>query len=295
MWQRLQEDSSVRPLSGDTGRRWQIRWWRRLREDIDCVFERDPAARTVFEVLTCYPGIHAIFLHRINHRLWQWGLKWPARFFSTLARWLTGIEIHPGASIGRRFFIDHGMGVVIGETAVIGDDCTLYHGVTLGGTSWQKGKRHPTLSNNVVIGAGAKVLGPIAIHDGARIGSNSVVLKDVPANATVVGVPGRMVTWEADQREMHAEITRKARKLGFDAYGATPDRPDPEAYAINRMLDHIHLLHCKITEMCQVMKTTGIDPGPLQLPTLDPCAIKSASYNNGRDREVEETGNGLKN
>ena len=286
MWQPLQDNNSS-PSTADTAEQPQrVGLWQRLREDIACVFERDPAARTVFEILTCYPGIHAILLHRLNHRLWNWGLKWPARFLSATGRWLTGIEIHPGAAIGRRFFIDHGMGVVIGETAVIGDDCTLYHGVTLGGTSWQKGKRHPTLGNNVVIGAGAKVLGPIVVNDGARIGSNTVVLKEVPAGATVVGVPGRMVTRETDRKWVHAEIVRK---LGFDAYGTPPDMPDPEAYAINRMLDHIHLLNCKITEMCRSMQAVGIDPGPLQLPELDPCAIKSASYQNGNGQEPEAT------
>ncbi len=164
----------------------------RLREDISSVFDRDPAARNAFEIVTTYPGLHAVVVHRFTHRLWQGGYKWPARVLSNVARLFTGIEIHPGAEIGRRF-IDHGMGVVIGETAVIGDDCTLYHGVTLGGTSWQKGKRHPTLGRDVVVGAGAKVLGPIAIGDGARIGSNAVVVKSVPAGGTVVGVPGRVI------------------------------------------------------------------------------------------------------
>ncbi len=286
MWQPLQDNNSPRSTTDAAGRPRRVGLWQRLREDIYCVFGRDPAARNVFEVLTCYPGIHAIMLHRLDHRLWSWGLKWPARFLSAIGRWLTGIEIHPGATIGRRFFIDHGMGVVIGETAVIGDDCTLYHGVTLGGTSWQKGKRHPTLGNNVVIGAGAKVLGPILVNDGARIGSNTVVLKEVPADATVVGVPGRMVTRETDKKWVHAEIVRK---LGFDAYGTPHDMPDPEAYAINRMLDHIHLLNCKITEMCRFMQAIGIDPGSLQLPELDPCAIKSASYQNGKRPDPEET------
>src|SRR5512145_2524230 len=165
----------------------------RLREDIAVVFERDPAARTTWEVLTCYPGLHAILLHRCAHGLWGSGLKWLARFLSHLARWLTGIEIHPGATIGRRFFIDHGMGVVIGETSEIGDDCTLYHGVTLGGTSWAKGKRHPTLANGVVVGTGAKILGPITIGERVRVGANSVVVKNVPADCTVIGVPGRIV------------------------------------------------------------------------------------------------------
>ncbi|MCH8507003.1 MAG: serine O-acetyltransferase, partial [Ectothiorhodospiraceae bacterium] len=164
----------------------------RLREDIRSVMDRDPAARNAFEVLTCYPGLHALLWHRLCHRLWNWRLRWLARCLSTGARWLTGIEIHPGARIGRRFFIDHGMGVVIGETAEIGDDVTLYHGVTLGGTSTAKGKRHPTLGNNIVVGAGAKVLGPIMVGDGARVGSNAVVLKDVPDGATLVGIPARI-------------------------------------------------------------------------------------------------------
>src|SRR5512134_589401 len=160
-----------------------IKMFKNIREDIASVFARDPAARTTFEVLTCYPGLHARIFHRLSNRLWHAGLKWLARFTSHFARWLTGIEIHPGATIGRRFFIDHGMGVVIGETAEIGDDCTLYHGVTLGGTSWNKGKRHPTLEDGVVVGAGAKVLGPIVIAAGAKVGSNAVVTKPVPAGA----------------------------------------------------------------------------------------------------------------
>jgi serine O-acetyltransferase len=164
--------------------------FKRLREDINCVFERDPAARNSFEVITNYPGLHALLMHRVSHFFWRIHLKWIARTLSQITRFLTGIEIHPGAQIGRRFFIDHGMGVVIGETAVIGDDVTLYHGVTLGGTSWKKGKRHPTLGNDVVVGAGAKVLGPITLLNGARVGSNAVVVKDVPENATVVGIPG---------------------------------------------------------------------------------------------------------
>lgn len=165
----------------------------RLREDIKCVFERDPAARHTLEIITCYPGVHALLLHRLSHRLWNLRLKWIARLLSNLGRFLTGIEIHPGAKIGRRFFIDHGMGVVIGETSEIGDDCTLYHGVTLGGTSWKKGKRHPTLGNNIIIGAGAKVLGPIHIDENARIGSNAVVVSNVSSGATIVGIPGRPI------------------------------------------------------------------------------------------------------
>ena len=166
----------------------------RLRSDIQCILERDPAARSVWEVITCYPGLHAIWWHRPAHWCWKHGLKWLGRFTSHLGRWLTGIEIHPGAVIGERVFIDHGMGVVIGETAVIGDGCTIYHGVTLGGTSLYKGtKRHPTLGQNVVVSAGAKVLGGFEVGDGAKIGSNAVVLKPVPAGATAVGIPARII------------------------------------------------------------------------------------------------------
>ena len=253
-------------------------FWQRLREDIYSVFDRDPAARNVFEVLTAYPGIHAVLFHRLNHALWHLGLKWLARFLSAITRWLTGIEIHPGARIGRRFFIDHGMGVVIGETAEIGDDCTLYQGVTLGGTSWNKGKRHPTLGNNVVIGAGAKVLGPFKVGDNARIGSNSVVIKEVPANATVVGVPGRVVEAGGVTDDVRREI---ARKLGFDAYGATPDLPDPEAHAINQMLDHIHALDRTVRQLCQALRDAGIEPGELCLPELNGCALHSAASQEG--------------
>jgi serine O-acetyltransferase len=226
----------------------------RLRDDLQCVFERDPAARNMFEILTAYPGIHAILIHRLSHRLWNLKLFWLARILSHLARWVTGIEIHPGARIGRRFFIDHGMGVVIGETAVIGDDCTLYHGVTLGGTTWEKGKRHPSLGNNVVVGAGAKVLGPIELGDGARIGSNAVVVKSVPPQGTVVGVPGRLIE-KSHTKEQH-QVRREAvaKKIGFDAYGATRDMPDPVAHAINCMLDHIHVTDNKIQAMCEILK-----------------------------------------
>jgi serine O-acetyltransferase len=204
-----------------------------LKEDIASVFDRDPAARNAWEVLTCYPGFHALVVHRFSHWLWGHRIRWVARFISHLARWFTGIEIHPGATIGRRFFIDHGMGVVIGETATIGDDCTLYHGVTLGGTSWNKGKRHPSLANDVVIGAGAKVLGPVSVGAGARIGSNAVVVKDVPAGATAVGIPARIILDEQDKTR-----EEKAAKLGFSAYAVTQD-DDPMAKAVQGLLDHI--------------------------------------------------------
>jgi len=243
----------------------------RLKEDVQCVFERDPAARTAFEILTTYPGIHAVWAHRLSHRLWGMDLKWLARVLSNLARLFTGIEIHPAARLGRRFFIDHGMGVVIGETAVIGDDCTLYHGVTLGGTRWQKGKRHPTLGDNVVVGAGAKVLGPIDIGDGARIGSNAVVVNSVPAGATVVGVPGKLVERPNDAHTQRRVAT--AKKIGFDAYGATRDAPDPVAHAINCMLDHLHVMDQKMQHMCEALKRLGLDEDMSDLPTLDRCEI----------------------
>ncbi len=200
----------------------------RLREDIRAVFDRDPAARTTWEVLTCYPGMHALWIHRIARTLWDMRLCWAGRFVSHLGRFLTGIEIHPGATVGRRVFIDHGMGVVIGQTAEIGDDCTLYHGVTLGGTSWSGGKRHPTLGKGVVIGAGAKVLGPIFVGDGAKIGSNAVVVKEIPPGATVVGVPGRVVEGDGDG----------AGAVRFSAYAVVQDQDDPYAKAIRTLLEH---------------------------------------------------------
>ena len=165
----------------------------KIKSDLSIVFDRDPAARSYLEILTAYPGVHAVIIHRLSHKIWEVKLYWLARVLSHISRIFTGIEIHPGAKIGNRFFIDHGMGVVIGETAIIGDDCTIYHGVTLGGTSWKQGKRHPTLENRVVVGAGAKILGPITIANGAKIGSNAVVVKNIPANATAVGIPARVV------------------------------------------------------------------------------------------------------
>ncbi|KZY84237.1 serine acetyltransferase, partial [Oleiphilus sp. HI0071] len=186
-----------------------------VREDIKSVFSRDPAARNTFEVLTNYPGLHALWMHRLAHGLWSRGFKWLGRFVSSVSRWFTGIEIHPGATIGRRFFIDHGMGVVIGETAVIGDDVTLYQGVTLGGTSWNKGKRHPTLSDGVVVGAGAKVLGPFEVGVNAKIGSNAVVTKEVPAGATVVGIPGRIILKSVSEMPAVDEDKRKKMEENF--------------------------------------------------------------------------------
>ncbi|PHX40248.1 serine acetyltransferase [Pseudomonas sp. NZIPFR-PS5] len=238
----------------------------RLREDIQSVFHRDPAARNAFEVLTCYPGMHAIWLHRLSGRLWRNELKWPARMVSNFGRWLTGIEIHPGATVGRRFFIDHGMGIVIGETAEIGDDVTLYQGVTLGGTSWNKGKRHPTLESGVVVGAGAKVLGPFTVGAGAKVGSNAVVTKPVPAGATVVGIPGRIIVKSDDE----AEAKRKAiaEKLGFDAYGVSEDMPDPVARAIGQLLDHLQAMDVRVEDMGKALKSLGGEYREKELPEL---------------------------
>lgn len=238
-----------------------------LRAYIRSIFERDPAARNTWEILTAYPGIHAVALHRISHRLWRWRLQWIARILSHIGRWFTGIEIHPGARIGRRFFIDHGMGVVIGETAEVGDDCTFYHGVTLGGTAWHKEKRHPTVGNNVVIGAGAKILGPILVGDGARVGSNSVVVKNVPAGATVVGIPARVINQPGDEKSQRREAM--ARKIGFDAYGQGSQMPDPVAHAIDCMLDQMHLIEKKLETLCDTLKKAGIQVEKLDLPKLD--------------------------
>jgi serine O-acetyltransferase len=240
-------------------------------------------------VLTAYPGVHALLFHRMNHALWNLHLKWLARLFSHVARWLTGIEIHPGAKIGRRFFIDHGMGVVIGETAEIGDDCTLYHGVTLGGTSWQKGKRHPTLKDNIIVGAGAKVLGPITINSGVRIGSNSVITKDVPADGTVVGVPGRLVRKHTDEEQkMHQNRLETASRLGFDAYGATRDAPDPVATAINSMLDHIHAMDGKMEKMCAALKQLGAEVDVTKMPDLGECELQSVDQSGKLESDEEQ-------
>ena len=229
----------------------------RLREDVRVVFDRDPAARTTWEVLTCYPGLHALVWHRtIVHRLWRAGMRWLARWLAHWGRFATGIEIHPGARIGRRVFIDHGMGVVIGETAEIGDDTTLYHGVTLGGTSWNKGKRHPTLGRGVVIGAGAKVLGPIRVGDGAKIGSNAVVVRDVPPGATAVGIPARIVTVdEQDRRE--AQATR----IGFSAYAISSDMDDPIVQAIHKLLDHAEATEERFNRLVSLLQREGVDCG----------------------------------
>ncbi|WP_371196133.1 serine O-acetyltransferase [Glaciecola sp. SC05] len=241
----------------------------RMKEDIKSVFHRDPAARNTLEVLFNYPGLHAIWIHRLSHRLWSLKLGWLARFVSNLGRFITGIEIHPAAQLGRRVFIDHGMGVVIGETAIVGDDVTLYHGVTLGGTSWTSGKRHPTLERNVVIGAGAKILGPITIGENARVGSNSVVVKDVPNNATCVGIPGRNILQKAENQERDEKRHAIAAKYGFDAYAISEENPDPVASALGVMLEHVHLMDTKVEEMCKVIQSLGGDVCTESLPKLN--------------------------
>ena len=205
----------------------------RLRSDIQCILERDPAARSGWEVLTCYPGLHALVLHRRAHWCWHHGFKWLGRFISHFSRWLTGIEIHPGAQIGERVFFDHGMGIVIGETAEVGNGCTIYHGVTLGGTSLYKGtKRHPTLGQNVVVSAGAKVLGGFEVGDNAKIGSNAVVIKPVPAGATAVGIPARIIP---SKTGVSADVSEGQPQ--FNAYGITQD-DDPLSQAMRGLIDN---------------------------------------------------------
>jgi serine O-acetyltransferase len=236
-----------------------------LREDLHCVFERDPAARTRLEVLTTYPGLHALIAHRLAHALWRRGFRYLARFLGFCARLVTQIDIHPGARIGRRFFIDHGCGVVIGETAEVGNDVTLYHGVTLGGVSWNPGKRHPTLGDGVVIGAGAKVLGPISVGQHARIGANSVVIQDVPAQMTVVGIPGRVVLPLAKRR-----ITEHGIDLDHHLM------PDPVGKAVACLLERITRLESQLAAVTgkQVPASSDCDVcvdgcDPAQVPVSD--------------------------
>jgi serine O-acetyltransferase len=243
----------------------------RLREDINCILERDPAARSRWEVLTCYPGLHALALHRLAHAAWKAHLLWVARFISHLSRWLTGIEIHPGAQIGRYVFIDHGMGIVIGETAEIGDGTTIYQGVTLGGTSLAKGaKRHPTLGRNVIVGAGAKIVGGFTVGDGARIGSNAVVLKEVPPGATAVGNPARILHKELDARREQA-----ANQMGFSAYGITQNGDDPLAKALHGLIDHAAAQQREIDRLVAALERNGIplDEAKREAPKVDPTQL----------------------
>ena len=219
-------------------------------EDIRSVFKRDPAARNVFEILTCYSGVQAVIIYRFTHLLWKYKLYWLARFISTLARWITGIEIHPGAVIGHRFFIDHGMGVVIGETAEIGDDCMMYHGVTLGGTSWDKVKRHPTLKDGVIIGAGAKILGPITLGKNVRVGSNSVVVKSIDDNCTVVGIPGRVLEKKVSDDDQ------------FDSYAASTSSSanDPTVQAVNSIIERLADIDEQIANLSGISEEVKEDP-----------------------------------
>jgi len=219
-------------------------------EDIRSVFKRDPAARNVFEIITCYSGVQAVIIYRFTHLLWRYKLYWLARFISTLARWITGIEIHPGAVIGRRFFIDHGMGVVIGETAEIGDDCMMYHGVTLGGTSWDKVKRHPTLKDGVIIGAGAKILGPIILGKNVRVGSNSVVVRSIDDNCTVVGIPGRVLEKKVSDDDQ------------FDSYAASTSSSanDPTVQAVNSIIERLADIDEQIANLSGVSGEAKEDP-----------------------------------
>lgn len=236
--------------------------FRQLREDVASVFERDPAARSTWEVLTCYPGLHAIWLHRVAHWFWAHGLRWLGRLTSHVGRWLTGIEIHPAVVVGRRVFIDHGMGVVVGETAEIGDDCTIYQGVTLGGTSLYRGtKRHPTLGRNVVVAAGAKVLGGFTVGDGAKIGSNAVVLKEVPAGATVVGVPGRIVE----------ESDRGKGKAPFAAYGVVPGQEDPYLKTLQSLVEHAQELEQTVSALTE--KVRRMEQVLVDSPKADPLRL----------------------
>jgi serine O-acetyltransferase len=241
----------------------------RLREDIACILERDPAARSTWEVLTCYPGLHALVLQRRAHWCWNHGLRWLGRFVSHVARFLTGIEIHPGAKIGHRVFIDHGMGVVIGETAEIGDECTIYQGVTLGGTSLSKGaKRHPTLGRGVIVGANSQVLGGFTIGDGARIGSSAVVVKPVPPGATAVGNPARII-----QRDAEALREEAAAKMGFSAYGVTQG-DDPVSQAMKGLIDSASGQEHQIALLWQAIEK--LSARARELPAQDDCVPEGA-------------------
>lgn len=240
-----------------------------IRQDIDSIIARDPAARNAWEVLTCYPGLHAIILHRWSRWCWQHGLKWLGRFISNVARVLTGIEIHPGAQIGQRVFIDHGFGVVIGETAIVGDDCTIYQGVTLGGTSLNKGvKRHPTLENNVIIGAGAQILGGFTVGEGAKVGSNAVVVKPVPAGATAVGNPAHIVHKEA------IDAQQAAAERMFAAYGVTPGGDDPMSMALHGLINNAVSQELQITKIIATLKAAGISCADLpEAEKFDPTIL----------------------
>ena len=249
--------------------------FRRLRSDIQCILDRDPAARNAWEVLTCYQGLHALMLHRVSHWCWNHRLQWFGRFLSMFTRWLTGIEIHPGARIGERVFFDHAMGVVVGETAVIGDGCTIYQGVTLGGTSLYKGsKRHPTLGKNVVVSAGAKVLGGFEVGDGAKIGSNAVVIKPVPAGATAVGIPARIIPSKAGES---ADVTTHAGK--FAAYGITLE-DDPLSQAMKGLIDNASSQEHQIALLWQAIEK--LSQAPRGADCVPPDAARQECFEAGK-------------
>lgn len=231
-------------------------FFKNLRDEIDSMIARDPAARSRIEVVFCYPGFHALLVYRVAHAAWRRKLYLLGRFLSHIGRVTTGIEIHPGAVIGRRLFIDHAMGVVIGETSEIGDDVTLYQGVTLGGISRNKGKRHPTLEDGVIVGAGAQVLGPVTVGAKARVGANAVVLEDVPADVTVVGIPARVVA----PRE-------KLKESEFCAYGTTADLPDPVAHAIDGLCGEVTTLSARIAELERRLEKSGEDLAAVERQT----------------------------
>jgi serine O-acetyltransferase len=252
---------------------------KQLKEDIQAVFARDPAARNTLEVLTTYPGIHALMMHRVAHELWKKDCKGSARLLSSFSRFATGIEIHPGAKIGRRFFIDHGMGVVIGETAEIGNDVTLYHGVTLGGTTWNKGKRHPTLEDGVVVGAGAKILGPFTVGKNSKVGSNAVVTKEVPADTTAVGNPARFIT----KNKPTDEETRRrdyAESIGFQPYAATQDQSDPMLEGMRVLLDRIQANEKRMNTLCKRLSLLD--------PTFNKQQLKEKPFSEAELKIIED-------
>jgi serine O-acetyltransferase len=248
--------------------------FKHLRDDIDAILARDPAARSRLEVVLCYPGWHAVVFHRVAQAAWKANLRLLGRFISHLGRWFTGIEIHPGAQIGRRLFVDHGMGVVIGETAEIGDDVTMYAGVVLGGTSLEQGKRHPTLGNGVIVGAGATILGPITVGDGARIGSGAVVIKNVTPGVTMVGVPAHPV--------VRAPV--KKDRADFCAYGQDPDLPDPVARALDGLCSDVAAMRSRIAELETTIAALRSEVEPDGAALLDGRERTSLEFSKGDGR-----------
>ncbi len=254
-------DSVVDPVAAGTAKP-SVLWL--VRQDIDCVRLRDPAARGQLETLLTYPGIHAVIWYRVANRLWKSGWRFPARLLSWLGRFLTNVDIHPGARIGQRFFIDHGACVVIGETAEIGNDVTLYHGVTLGGTSWSPGKRHPTLEHGVIVGAGAKILGPITVGAGSRVGANSVVIESTPPDVTVVGIPAKVVRPQLSHRRVVGHIDLDHHLM-----------PDPVGNAIEVLLDRVEFLEARLAHMQKRMREAGVPLRADEMPAPD-CARAQA-------------------